>query len=248
METSKAHSSEEAQVVHPLMTMLDAAAGKWNIDAPLAEIAVKRGFGNKKLDLRQFRQDLCCCAGLAIASAKTEIAINKLADKERRKTVVITEFLKFIDGLEDEISELDHLLSKFPELCDQQSLKNLQRFHELGEAIRPIAGEYINGTELLHRAPSAGATKYEEREFFTAVLHWWSSNVFGTWTGYSALRDRLAGALWVDLGRSIPKVKDRADGKFYDQDGQDWAKDQFKLLRKKQGENRAQTMFPSDDA
>lgn len=221
----------------PLMTMLDAAVGVWKIDAPLAEILTNRGFGNKDFDLRELRHDLCCSGVLAFVSAKTEIEMIKLADYGRRKISVITDFLKIVDGLGNEISDFDHLLSKFPEMADQQQFENLQRFQELGEAIRPIANKYINSTDVLDRAAKAGATKHEEKEFFKAMLDWWSSNVTVTWKGHSAVRDSLAGALWIDLGGRIPKVKSRKDEIFDDQDEKDWAKEQFKLLRKKQRGN-----------
>lgn len=216
----------------PLMTMLDTPAGEWHIDAPLDEIVEKGGLGGNSFDRRQLREDLCFSISMAYVNVGIELRMRKRAEVERRKFVIINDFLKLIDGLENEIDEFEHFLDKNPEIDGQQDFDNLQKFSELGEAIRPLACSYINGTALTNDAIKADATKHDERGFFKAIIEWWLANVTGGWRGEIAVQDRLAAALWLDFGRDIPQVKSKHDGKLIEQRPEDWAKEQFKSLRK----------------
>jgi len=86
--------------------------------------------------------------------------------------------------------------------CQSDDVANERKIMMLGEELVPLLDVYA--AEPL---PNTGdATDHDVREFFLSLEDWWQGTAINTdRRGAKAVRNRIAAALWMDMGRSIPQ-------------------------------------------
>lgn len=227
MTTRKQLSRAEASVsgwrkslrdMPPLLTRLDESAGRWQVDEPLQEIASRNGFLGNSWGLRELRYEMAGVGIVAFASAHSEYHMQVADGHARERNGIVRSFMSFLDGLADEIAASEEVAFKEPDHTATDNSRRLEELRAAGEKLRPMLEWYVAGDSQF-----GDATNFHSREFFQTLENWWCQHVRKGWRGEAAAKHRLAVALWVDFGRDI----NFAGG------AENWAKEQFRSLRKK---------------
>lgn len=170
------------------------------VDAPLREAI---GAGLLDGSLIAMRVDLTAVALSAWAAAAGVYALN-LAAPERRdraaKAVRLADALaEFVSIVEDEAHGADRLSDKWDEDADAASLWAIV---EHGKALVPLLGRYAEPQPVEITPP---ATDHLQRRYFRALGKWWDRHAIEPERrGAAAIRNRIAVALWVDMGQTVP--------------------------------------------
>lgn len=185
--------------------------GKCAVDQPLEEARVKRLVAGSIADLRA---DLAIVAASAWSEAATaygeQIAAPRIQERQAEAKRLAKAVRAFVTRTDDDLAALERLAEKVND-------GNGAEVDALRPAIKTRAGIVRAGSALLDHldamvaeerpggAPASNAVRLEERAFFVAVADWWAEKATAPdKRGASAVRNRIAAALWQDLGGGIP--------------------------------------------
>lgn len=194
------------------------ADGPCAVDAPLAEALERRLLVGSIATLRLDLLVIASVAWAATAAAYGEQLAAPAARERREKAERLTALLRaFVDDAEDEADAMERLADKGEDETLRPAIATRQAIAEAGGALLKHIGDL-----LADPLPVGGdATNQEERAFFIELAEWWQRSATDpARRGASAIRNRIALALWRDIGGALP------DG--IAESGEEWAKRKFR--------------------
>lgn len=205
-----------------------AQDGECDVDAPLNEAIDKRMLADTVPLLR-------CSLAAIVISAEMEAAVlyaRRLAraewqDRQKRAQQLAIDLLEFAHHAEkerDELAQAASLMREAPEMGHDPAdiIANEQdadHFAELADQSHKLVGSLIGyASRPLPEVGGGPNTDHQVSRYFLALRDWWHSNAIDpNRRGAKAMRNRIAAALWRDLGRTIPESYS----------DEEWAKRQF---------------------
>lgn len=183
------------------LSRLMAGAAVCMVDAPLKE-AIDRGFLSGSLVDLKWTATNAALLAYAETSAIYSAQLARPGQKDRQKVALrlARQLRDFLDDTEEEASQADHAAAKLE--FDAQT-EPLWAMLEHGEPLVALLEKYAAST--LPEVPGGPRTDHEAGPFGRALADWWDANALDRGRhGAEAVRNRIAAALWTDLGRSFP--------------------------------------------
>ena len=188
------------------------------VDVPLAEALQKRFLVGSVATLRLDLTVVASNAWAEAASAYSEHLAAPAARERREKAERLAAMLRaFVDDAEDEADAMERLADKGEDETLRPAIATRQAIAEAGGALLTHIGHL-----LAEPLPVGGdATNQEERAFFIELAEWWQRSATDpARRGASAVRNRIAIALWQDIGGAMPSG--------IAESGEEWAKRKFR--------------------
>lgn len=209
----------------PLMMMLDAPVGKWNIDKPIREMMALGLIDAHDDTVHRVRKEVVSAVVGAIGEAAGDAVLQDASHEIRERSRSALELAKslrtFVEAVDEDFDRYDEMVAAFPELAGDNIgfAESYARFRSSADDVASFLTAYAERPA----SPPRNAARNLKALFFAAVEQLWNGLVGGKEARRAkAIKNRFAAALWLDMGWEMKmKAGDAAE---------EWAKQGFREL------------------